>query len=242
MLSMQLYFSYQIDRLTQILSDFLLFTPTSLPFGDTPVVPYVLLANLPQVIISFVYLTYNGLFTCMLANREWAQYAVKRASLRVTNPSPTQRSTYGIPLMTASIVLHWFISQSIFLARIHIYPVNDVNDEQMISDLGYSESALIASIAWGIFLVTVCLLVAGLCTYPNIGMPVGGSNSAVISAACHLKYGEEEEHRNKEHVTDARLKWGVTIAGSRTEVGHCCFSDGMVEKPEEGCLYAGARS
>lgn len=33
----------------------------------------VLLANLPQVIVSFLYLTYNGLLTSMLLASEWAR-------------------------------------------------------------------------------------------------------------------------------------------------------------------------
>lgn len=93
--------------------------------GDS-VIPWVLLANLPQTIVSFIYMSYNGIFTCMCANREWSQYAVKRAPLRVTFPSPTQHSTffiqlpykYSVPLFIASILLHWFTSQSIFLVRI----------------------------------------------------------------------------------------------------------------------------
>lgn len=31
----------------------------------------ILVANLPQVILSFLYLTYNSLFTCMLVAKEW---------------------------------------------------------------------------------------------------------------------------------------------------------------------------
>ena len=88
----------------------------------------VLLANLPQTILSFLYLTYNSLFTCMLSGHEWSLFGHHHRTLRVTSPRPGQRSTYwlqipytyAIPLMTLSGLLHWLTSQSIFLAVIEI--------------------------------------------------------------------------------------------------------------------------
>ncbi|KAF2181016.1 hypothetical protein K469DRAFT_793638 [Zopfia rhizophila CBS 207.26] len=84
------------------------------PFGEQSIISYVLLANLPQAVASLIYITYNGLFTCMLANREWTGYTIKRAPLRVTIPRSGQRSTYflqlpyawSVPLLVASILLH----------------------------------------------------------------------------------------------------------------------------------------
>lgn len=57
-----------------------------LPHGDESILPAVLVINSPQVVLSFLYLLYNGVFTCMLVGREWSQYAVKRATLRGTYP------------------------------------------------------------------------------------------------------------------------------------------------------------
>ena len=95
-----------------------------MPFPNA-ILPYVLLANLPQAVISFAYMTYNGIFTTMLAHREFANYALKRAPLRVTVPQEGQRSTHflslpftwAIPLLLSGVILHWFCSQSIFFAR-----------------------------------------------------------------------------------------------------------------------------
>jgi hypothetical protein len=191
----------------------------------------------------------------MLANREWAGYAIKRAALRVTIPSPTQRSTYflslpftySVPLIAASVLLHWFISQAIFMARITIWE-NGVqtdletvdNENRAGSDLGYSDSALIASIVWGCVLVLLCVLIAGVCTYPR-GLPIGGTNSAVISAACHVKHGDEDGSQEYEDIADRPLQWGVTVESTMDSVGHCCFSDQKVKAPVEGDLYAGLR-
>ena len=226
--------------------------------GNSSVIPYVLFANLPQAIISFIYLTYNGLFTCMLANREWAQYAIKRASLRVTIPSDGQRSTYflqlrytfSVPLLVASILLHWFISQAIFLARVAVYNDGEivtagflggssvVGADGVFTGIGYSFRALVGCIALGSAMVAFVLLVAGICTYPK-GLPMGGTNSAVISAACHVKCGEDGRGKVDESISDERLMWGVTIPGSEEVVGHCCFISGEVDRPQVGYLYAG---
>ena len=105
----------------------------------------VLLANLPQTIVSFLYLTYNGLLTSMLLSSEWSResgsslthshadmdlgYFLRPKSLRTTTPRGSQRSkyylhlpyTYSIPLLVASALLHWLISESIFLARVDMW-------------------------------------------------------------------------------------------------------------------------
>ncbi|KAL1592703.1 hypothetical protein SLS60_011119 [Paraconiothyrium brasiliense] len=233
----------------------------------------ILLANLPQAIIAFLYLTYNGLFTVMLANREWTQYSVKRAPLRVTDPTPSQRSTYflslpytfSIPLQLAFAALHWLVSQSVFLARIDWLPVHQWNldnngtlqsieqlykqviggevyaADDLHTTLGYSAPAILTSIAVGTAVVVVCLLVAAIARYPAGGMPLGGTNSALISAACHVidANGAQKEDEAREEIVDRPLQWGVSKEGSRDEVGHCSFSDGEVRKPVVGLLYAG---
>jgi hypothetical protein len=235
-----------------------------LPLSES-IVPYVLMANLPQTIISFLYLTYNGLFTCMLAGREWALYSIKRAPLRVTIPRPGQRSTHflqlpytwGAPLLISSILLHWFISQSIFLIRIAVYkngvPISASTEfttlkyetydsysqsGHVFTGVGYSDVGLITSICWGTGLVIISLLVAGIYTYPK-GIPIGGTNSAVISAACHLRNETDGEEQGEEEVTEKPLMWGVTIPGEMDKPGHCCFTDKDVQAPRAGYLYAG---
>ncbi|KAL1611797.1 hypothetical protein SLS60_000017 [Paraconiothyrium brasiliense] len=233
-----------------------------LPFAQS-VIPYILLANLPQAVCSFIYLTYNGMFTCMLANREWSQYGTKRATLRVTIPSPGQRSThflqlpysFSIPLLIGGVLLHWFISQSIFLARIAVYKdgvlTGDVSDllgqyqhmgkssNGAFTGVGFSDAGMIACITWGGVIMVFLIVVANVMTYPK-GVPLGGTNSAVISAACHVKHQEDGKYRVEEDdITSRPLKWGVTIRGGRERVGHCCFSAGEVEQPVVGHLYAG---
>lgn len=66
----------------------------------------------------------------LLAEREWNQFARKARGLRISSiPSSSQRSSYflqlpyrfAIPIMLLSGVLHWLVSQSIFLVAVETY-------------------------------------------------------------------------------------------------------------------------
>lgn len=73
-----------------------------------------LLANTPQILVSYIYLAYNNLFTHMLATAELISYSTSPKHLRVASSRGKQRTRkflqipykYGIPIMTASILLH----------------------------------------------------------------------------------------------------------------------------------------
>jgi hypothetical protein len=62
------------------------------------------------------------------------------------------------------------------------------------------------------------------------GMPLGGTNSAVIAAACHVA-GEEEKIERK------KVKWGVVGKYDTDGTGHCAFSSGEPSFPQEGVAY-----
>ncbi|KAI4197238.1 MAG: hypothetical protein LQ350_006069 [Teloschistes chrysophthalmus] len=218
----------------------------------------VLLANLPQLFLSFLYLAYNALFTYMLLGQEWSGYARHRKPLRVTWPRGQQRSTYrlqlpytyGIPLMIFSGALHWLVSQSIFLARVTVFdPSGNEDKEYSISTCGYSNIAIITVIVVGV--VAVVFGVANGWRRYEGGMPLVGSCSAAISAACHGPGGDGEASLGK-------VMWGV-VAGERGadgvegeeeddggkgegkgkgKVGHCCFTSREVTAPVVGRLYA----
>ena len=195
----------------------------------------VLIANVPQLIVSFLYLTYNGLFTCMLLADEWNGYAYKRKPLRVTDPNGTQRSTYrlqlpykyGIPLLIVSAVLHWLVSQSLFSANVTKYDVNGQETRKyLVLPLGYSCIAIITVIFLGAVMILLGLL-NGFRWYQ--GMPLAGSCSAAISAACHRP---EEDF----DAATRPVMWGVV--SSENGVGHCCFTSFEVSPPIHGELYA----
>jgi hypothetical protein len=89
--------------------------------APTGLVATTLFANLPQGILSFLYLTYNGLFSCMLGAREWSQFARFRKALRVTAPMENQRSTYYLQLPYTYAIVCVFASAAIWcLETFHI--------------------------------------------------------------------------------------------------------------------------
>lgn len=79
--------------------------------------------NVPQLILSFLYLTVNALHTQLQVEQEWNSYSCQYAPLRVSYPTGDQISTYrlqlpykySVPLIAVSILLHWLVSNSLFL-------------------------------------------------------------------------------------------------------------------------------
>ena len=196
----------------------------------------VLLANAAQVILSFLYLSYNSIFTCELLSWEWTSYTQKRKSLRVTSPTGVQRSTYflqlpytySLPLMAFSGLLHWLVSQSIFLARVtSYYEDGTIDTYSAISTCGYSCIAIICVLAVGSFLITAGFL-NGFRRYPG-NIPLAGTCSAAISAACHPP-ADDRDAAFKE------VRYGEVETKDR--VRHCTFTSYPVTTPITGELYA----
>ncbi|PGH21346.1 hypothetical protein AJ80_03397 [Polytolypa hystricis UAMH7299] len=218
------------------------------------------IANLAQVILSAVYLVYNALMTSMLMAHEWNSYSRKRKGLRVSSvPHGSQRSTYflqlpyrfSIPLLTMSGVLHWLISQSIFLVSVDAHnctkgangadpskPVPCVRNRTVdFLSCGYSPIAMIF-----VIIVAGIMFAFGVGTAMRRlppGIPLAGSCSAAISAACH-------SHNDGPEAAVLPLQWGVTHDDANGETPgndsqHCSFSSKEVWPPEEDALYAGTQ-
>src|SRR5687767_6407768 len=98
------------------------FSSTFFPWAEKPI-GAAMQINSSQVGLSIAYLAYNGLFTRMLSEWEWAKYAMMFQSLRVSFPKGQQRSTYrlqlpyrwSIPLMIVSGTMHWLVSNIEYL-------------------------------------------------------------------------------------------------------------------------------
>lgn len=123
--------------------------PRSDPAG---LISNVLIANLPQFILSILYVFYNSMLSCFLVQREFSRMYNTRKPLRVSEPEGIQRSSYfislplryGVPLFVAFGLTHWLISQSLFLARIAVYlPDGTVDQNSTFSTCGYSPIAII---------------------------------------------------------------------------------------------------
>ncbi|GAB1318664.1 hypothetical protein MFIFM68171_08874 [Madurella fahalii] len=214
--------------------------------GWTFLLSNVVLANCPQAVMSVLYFAYNGLFTAISLGTEWDGYAKKRKGLRVSasRPAGAQRSTYflqlpyrySIPLLIFSGLLHWLISQSIFLVFLEIYESPAVEDSESwvsanmtnTTTCGWSPAGLVSVIIVGGVMI-IFLVASGFRRLRSSTMPVAESCSAAISAACHqIPY---DEHAWKEP-----LQWGA-IHFEGDEKGHCSFSNGVVEPLQEGVAY-----
>ena len=200
--------------------------------------PMVLLANSPQLLLSILYFLYNGMYTCMMAASEWSRFALQRKGLRVSSPHRSQRSTYwlqlpwlySLPLSIAAAVLHWLVSQSIFLVKVDVYdPHQKLDLSNSFSSCGYSAYALAITIIIGSAMLLA--LVANGFRRLDSTMPLAGSCSLAISAACHRPPED----------SDAGLfpvQWGAVSHDTEGEgPGHCCFTSLDVETPIEGQRY-----
>ena len=214
--------------------------------GVGGVLANIIVVNTPQLLLSFFYVIYNGIYTSMCTETEWSSFATKRKGLRVSGqPQGQQRSTYflqipyrfGIPLMIMFAILHWLASESLFLVDVEHYERNQSGDQgggwtKKYEEFtgGYSLLALVITIFAGTITV-LALLISGLQKLKS-PMPIVGNCSAVIAAACIPATYEEGEI-----AAESEVQWGV-IGPSNGDVGHCGFSMHPVEWPEAGKWYA----
>ncbi|KAI1208973.1 uncharacterized protein F4807DRAFT_467948 [Annulohypoxylon truncatum] len=209
----------------------------------------VLLANLPQLIISILYTFYNAMLSTFLVQLEFSRmYLDKRKPLRVSEPVGIQRSSffislplrYGIPLYAIFALLHWLISQSLFLARItaicadgdpEVCPGGQVDLANSFSTCGYSPFAIFITLLVAAVIV-LAIVVLGFRTYDGT-MSMVSTNSMAISAACHvLKEDQEDGYL-------LPVQWGVVEIRGR--VGKCAFTTAPSRKmkmPEPGLEYS----
>ncbi|KIX08961.1 uncharacterized protein Z518_00039 [Rhinocladiella mackenziei CBS 650.93] len=207
---------------------------------STQILASILIANLPQTILSFLYLNLNGLLTSMFLADEWSDFARERKTLRVSTPQGRQRSNHflqlpyrmGVPLMVLSGLLHWLVSQSIFLAIVSEYtPLGDLATPVAIATCGFSPVAMLTLILVGAATIAGVIGLSRL-RYDG-GIPLVGSCSVAIAAACHRPTWDVDAHLNP-------VQWGAVPGAEReTGVGHCCFTSGDVEELHIGRMYAG---
>lgn len=232
--------------------------------GSKGIVANAAVANSPHLILSFIYFQWNALFTSMAMGKEWNDYSQRRAALRVSdNPRGEQRSRYflqlpyrfSVPMILISILLHWLLSQAVFIVAIEKVQL-DYTPPAMswgVVACGYSPAAVMTILAVSLVIPgSICIF--GWRRYPG-PMPVVGSCSLAIAAACHHPDGEGHPE-----VALGALKWGAMVAWSRKPsgqgeqyeegeemrsllpvaggFGHCGFSDEFVDEPQDGQVYA----
>ena len=109
---------------------------------------------MPQLLLSLLYIIVSAMLATFLVQREFDQMNGRRKPLRVSEPIGIQRSSYfismplrfGIPLYAMSWLMHWLISQSLFLARITaVLPDQGTDAYNSFSACAYSPIAVFIS-------------------------------------------------------------------------------------------------
>jgi hypothetical protein len=157
----------------------------------------------------------------MLSAAEYNSYSYATTPthkpLRTSWPRPgtVQRSTYylsvpwryGLPLLAISTTLHWLLSLTFFLVLSQRRdPGQNVISSPDVGQVGFSLFGLFLTLVIG---ASAFLGLAALAVRPLRGeMPIAGSCSLAISAACHPP--EDDMHASGE-----RVIWGVVRSAGR---------------------------
>lgn len=159
----------------------------------------VLRTNAVQIIVSVVCVLYHNALTRMLVAYEYESFWKKFQGLHVSRPQGAQRSTYwlrlpyhyAIPLMVIMILVHWLLSRAFYLVSIRVYDIagkEDLTRKYLIQ----SKSALALLL---VFVLSTAMLIAMIVLMPrklSTDMPLLGTCSLAISAACHAAPGDED--------------------------------------------------
>lgn len=197
----------------------------------------VFFANMFQIVVSALYLLYNNLMTVMFAASEWNDFVSERKTLRLSVPRGIQRSyyflllpyRYSLVLMICSGLLHWLISQSVFVVQTVAYtPSFERNTQMDASSIGASSIEIVFSMATGLLLVLFILFVGFAFHYGPKKKKHGGRDFALTmplvstcSAAISANY-----HRHKEDKDCSLLPviWGFVGDKEGDSKGHYTFT------------------
>ena len=198
----------------------------------------VLFSNMFQVVFSALYLLYNNLLTVMVVASEWNDFISERKALRLSSPRGIQRSNYflslpykySLTLMTLSGLLHWLISQSVFVVQTVAYRTPDFQPDEALdaSSIGYSSISIVFAITIGATLVFTLLIVGFAFKYkakaprdggevPPYPMPLASTCSAAISASCH-------RHHEDLDCWLLPVRWGFVSDMEGGDSGHFTFT------------------
>ena len=132
------------------------------------------------------------------------------------------------------------------MVAVEAYDTNMVRDPASdVFAVGYSPVAQLAVLM--VVLLLGIALISLSCRRFKSGMPIAGSYSLAIAAACHPKFdpNRKEDVAKAEDCLESEgeddemallpIQWGaVSLEGP---VGHCTFTSGQVQPPERGEKY-----
>lgn len=212
--------------------------------SSTGIVPTLLLANVPQLGFSLLYVVYANIWSKLLVAHEFDRMTQSKKGLRVSERRRgmqrashffTLPARYALPLMGCSAALHWLCSQSFFMVRIDgINSRGETDLEDRLVRLGYSVKGIVSLVG-----VAVAMMVATVCigAFRRLGTELGETSmSVLISAACHPGRYENEPWLQE-------VQWGdVTegpevVDGAAHHVRHISFTARLAKRPIVGQAY-----
>lgn len=158
-------------------------TQTWIDVGDGAFYGTAFMANGVQLGLSLFSYFSNALFTSMFISHYWGKFIYKAQRLRVSVPKGAQKSSfflslpyrYSLPLLVCSILLHWLLSQSLFVIQTRGFYYTGQEDMDAgfarapsldASVLGYSAIGQVLSLAL-ITVLFICLIFFGLRNLPS---------------------------------------------------------------------------
>lgn len=198
-----------------------------------------LLANTPQLAVSFLYFCLNDTLTRIILAADYNNFAIHRRPLRVSFPRGEQRSTwyltipyqYAIPILTTFTLIHWFVSEGLFYVQVLPYSIygKPIPSAELVT---CAVSTL--PLELGLFLMIGMFIVISFLGSRRLKaskMPIAREWSVAISAACHPPRLD----------LDAAFKpvqWGVVEDDTDALYPHCSFTSKEAKEPEVNVQYA----
>lgn len=213
--------------------------------GSSEIVPNLIVANIPQMAFTFLYMLYNNLWSKIYLGIEFEKFRKRPKGLRVSEVRRgAQRGSrffdlpvhWTLTIIAISATLHWLTSQALFLVRIDgVDNSGSIDPNDQLTRLGYNCRAIT-----GIICVLLVVLIATFCLGWFRKFEIGFGeigNSLVISAACHPphSYDQDADMGTKE------VSWGdVTVDGEveGSEVRHASFAPIQPRRLIVGAYYA----
>ena len=198
------------------------------------------LANLPQLGLSALYLTHNNFITRLCTALEFRGYTLRRRGLRVSAPTKgtAQRESHflSVPLrwsllnIAVFVILHTVMSQTLFLHRVYaLYPNSFTNPDDigryLVSMIGFSPlSSFVLSLL--LSLLVIIIIVIG-CWTVDWRFPDTTGSSWKLATTCNPPKGSMNTHEQE-------VRWGVTQKHKEDGSVQCSFSSLAVRPPVKG--------
>ncbi|OJJ94921.1 hypothetical protein ASPACDRAFT_1860602 [Aspergillus aculeatus ATCC 16872] len=191
--------------------------------------------------VSFLYLFYNNILTHQLVADQWVRFLRPdgKKALRVSTSRGMQRSsyllslplTYSLTLTIAMILLHWLVSQSLFVVQTIGF---DTNGEKVNfphfsgSAVGYALSPIVLATLCGVVMVAGVLVHSLVRRHHDVpaGFPAWGASSAHIEALCSGRPADDVDA----HLFPVSL--GVVVSGPQDQPYLTFSTDTGLRPPE----------